>query len=153
MVNHRHTKPSSLSGTGRMVSALLALVLACSVVTAREAQQPRIIFGEVVNESGNPVPHLEVRLEGFGLSRRSETDLFGQFRFFNVGQDASRLVVEGVGFRTVRQHLSEVNQLASPAISGIARTMMSRSGPDSPLFLKVIRPSAPAAPPVSSHCW
>ena len=120
MVNHRHTKPSSLSGTGRMVSALLALVLACSVVTAREAQQPRTIFGEVVNESGSPVPHLEVRLEGFGLSRRSETDLFGQFRFFNVGQDASRLVVEGVGFRTFRQHLSAVR------FSGRTRIVISR---------------------------
>ncbi len=44
-------------------------------------------------------------------------------------------------------------QSASAAISGVASTMMSRSGPDNPLSRITRRPSTPSDPPLDSHFW
>ena len=108
MLNHRYIRFPRFAGYGRMMSALLYLVLACTAASAEGGRQTRTLTGQVVDVSGDPVPHIEIRLEGFGSARKTETNIFGQFQFFDVTRQGSWLVIEAVGYQAVREPITTV---------------------------------------------
>ena len=56
------------------------------------------LSGEVVDELGEPVHHIEVRLQGVP-ARTTYTDAFGRFEFFGVARGRHRIAVEVVGYQ------------------------------------------------------
>lgn len=86
-----------------MKKAFGLLVLALALATPAAAQQFATIVGEVIDDTGQPMPGVNVTLSGASLqgSRMVQTDIGGHFRFHPIppGKDY-KVVCELEGFQT-----------------------------------------------------
>lgn len=91
--------PASL----RFASAALAAFLLASAALAQTPAAGSAVFGTVVDETGQPLPGVNVYLSG--TTRGAATDVQGRFRIETVPPGAYRLVASFIGYRTGTQDI------------------------------------------------
>ena len=83
------------------VAASLALLLVCS--GSRAASSPLTMHGRVLDENGQPVANVQVKLEGLGIAGASVlTDDAGYFSVANLSPGTYSVQLEKIGFFLLR---------------------------------------------------
>ena len=82
---------------------LLSIFLVSTPAWAAPGPQTHKITGQVVNEYGRSIGHIEVRLEAFDRTRKTLTDVSGRFQFAGVPAGRCQLLIDPVGYNEVRE--------------------------------------------------